>query len=98
MQWLGIALLPAASYRFSLEVRGATNHRGRRLHVGTLILDKMGASALLGALHLVDREPRPLQPPISHLEPGPLFWAFAAFAIAACSWRWATSGRRGNVA
>lgn len=84
MQWLGIALLPAASYRFSLDVLRATNHRvGRRRHVGTLILVVSGASALLALFTSSIVSLVRFQPPISHLEPGPFFWAFAAFYIAA---------------
>jgi len=82
LQWLGIALLPAAGYRFSLAVLRATNHRiGRRRIVGELVLAFSALSALLALFSTSIVSLVRFQPPISHLEPGPLFWAFTAFYI-----------------
>ncbi len=83
LQWLGIALLPAANYRFSLAVLRATNHRvGRRRGLGMLILGIAGVSAVLALFSTSIVDLVRFQPPISYLEPGPLFWVFSLFYAA----------------
>jgi hypothetical protein len=83
-QWLGIAMLPAAGYFFSLAVLRTTNYRiGRRRWVGLtmLALSTISAlSALFGA-QLVGAVR--FHPPISYLEAGPYFWLFALYYVAA---------------
>jgi hypothetical protein len=79
-EWLGIAFLPAAYYAFSLSVLQTTNYRiGRRWWVAlvTIVISALSAADALLGRALVD-EIR-FAPPISYLEAGPLFWAFAAF-------------------
>ncbi len=82
-EWLGIAMLPAGYYLFSLAVLRTTNYRlGRRrwmaLSVVLLSLAAVGAalfgSSLVGELRF--------SPPISYLEPGPLFPWFVVFFVA----------------
>ncbi|HXF62528.1 MAG TPA: histidine kinase N-terminal 7TM domain-containing protein [Caldilineaceae bacterium] len=81
-QWLGIALLPAVCYNFSLAVLHTTNYRiGRRRWIGwaTLVVSGVSAisalagSALVGQVHY--------RPPISYLEAGPFFFLFALYYI-----------------
>lgn len=83
-QWLGIALLPAASYSFALSVLETTNYRIRRRQwVATIIWGLGGVSALdaLLSVHVVDGIQ--FDPPISYLEAGPYFWLFTLyFALA----------------
>ncbi|MCC6456663.1 MAG: hypothetical protein IT328_17040 [Caldilineaceae bacterium] len=83
-QWLGIALLPAAYYLFSLAVLRTTNYRmGRRRWLALLgiILSVVSAITaifsnwIVGAVHYA--------PPISYLQAGPYFWLFAAYFVAA---------------
>lgn len=84
-QWLGIALLPAGYYLFSLTVLQVTNYRlSYRRWVGYAIAALAGVSVLsglfgnqiVGAVHYA--------PPLSYLEPGPMFgWFVAFFSLAA---------------
>ena len=85
LQWLGIALLPAASYMFSAAVLRTTNYRlSRRATIGWMILVVSGISALFALFTPFIVESVRFRPPLSYLEAGPLFWAFAAvFLIAA---------------
>ncbi|MCB0046791.1 MAG: hypothetical protein H6642_12730 [Caldilineaceae bacterium] len=82
-QWLGIAMLPAGYYLFSLAVLQTTNYRlGPRRWIGggIVLLSVISAVSALfgrqivGALRFV--------PPISYLEAGPLFWLFVVFFMA----------------
>jgi len=81
-QWLGVALLPAAYYLFSIAVLETTNYRiGRRrwMAVGiTLIGIASALNALLGS-QLVDRIR--FAPPISYLEAGPYFELFITYFV-----------------
>lgn len=83
-QWLGIALLPAAYYLFSLAVLRTTNYRiirRRRLGVLGIVISLASAAAALFS-NLIVGEVR-YSPPISYLEAGPYFWIFALyFAVA----------------
>jgi hypothetical protein len=83
LQWLGIAMLPAAYYLFSLEVLRTTNYRVRRRHrIGwaTLILSTISAlTAMFGTQIVSDVR---YHPPLSSLEAGPGFWVFAAYYVA----------------
>ena len=79
LQWLGIALLPAASYMFSAAVLRTTNYRlRRRATVGWIVLAASGISALFALFTPLIVEAVYFRPPISYLEAGPLFWLFAA--------------------
>ena len=84
LQWLGIAILPAAYYLFSLAVLRTTNyrmHRRRWIALIGIILSMVSAIAaffttsIVGVVHYT--------PPISYLEAGPYFWLFAAYFGAA---------------
>lgn len=84
LQWLGIAILPAAYYLFSLAVLRTTNyrmHRRRWIALVGIILSVTSAVAafftnlIVGVVHYT--------PPISYLEAGPYFWLFAAYFAAA---------------
>jgi hypothetical protein len=84
LQWLGIAILPAAYYLFSLAVLRTTNyrmHRRRWIALIGIILSMVSAVAafftnsIVGVVHYT--------PPISYLEAGPYFWLFAAYFGAA---------------
>jgi hypothetical protein len=83
-QWIGIAMLPWAYYTFSNAVLRTTNYRtGRRSTISLIMLGLSIASALAALFtnSLVNQVT--YEPPISYLEAGPLFWAFAAyFALA----------------
>ncbi|MFN2200238.1 MAG: histidine kinase N-terminal 7TM domain-containing protein [Caldilineaceae bacterium] len=82
LQWLGIALLPASSYQFSAAVLRTTNFRlGRRALLGSIIMVISGASAILALFTPMIAQAVHFKPPISYLEPGPLFWPFAIFFI-----------------
>lgn len=84
LQWLGIAMLPAAYYLFSLAVLRTTNYRVSRRHwigVGAVLLSLLSAvGALFGDQIVGDVVYRP---PISYLQPGPYFWLFAAYFVGA---------------
>lgn len=84
LQWLGVAMLPAAYYLFSLAVLRTTNYRiGRRrwlAWIGVVLSSVSAVGALFG--DQIVRNVR-YQPPISYLEPGPGFWPFAVYYVAA---------------
>ena len=80
LQWLGIAMTPAAAYLFSLSVLATTNYRIRRRRwIGFSALfisivsafDAVFGDAIVGQVLF--------RPPLSYLEGGPLFWPFAIF-------------------
>jgi hypothetical protein len=80
LQWLGIALLPWAYYSFSNAVLHTTNYysrRRRRLAIGIGVVSGVSAVMALFTPWLVGSVI--YDPPISHLEAGPLFWPFAIF-------------------
>ncbi|MCB0106436.1 MAG: hypothetical protein KDE53_11020, partial [Caldilineaceae bacterium] len=83
-QWIGIALLPAAYYFFSLVVLGTTNFRiGRRrwLALIFLVLGVVGSLAAWRDGYLVDGYY--FRPPLSYLKAGPYFGLFVIyFAVA----------------
>ncbi len=83
-QWLGIAFLPVAYYLFSLAVLRTTNYRMGRRHWGTWLGVVLSSASALAALFgdQIVRDVR-YQPPISYLEPGPWFWPFAVYYVAA---------------
>ena len=79
-QWVGIAMLPAAYYLFSLALLHATNYRvGRKKYIGWVTLCLSGVSAagalfgagLLGEIHY--------SPPLSYLQGGPYFGLFSLY-------------------
>ena len=82
LQWLGIALMPAASYLFSLAVLQTTNYRlGRRRGFGWGILSISLVSAAVAVFgEAIVGEVR-YHPPISYLEAGPLFGVFTLYYI-----------------
>lgn len=80
LQWLGIAMTPAAAYLFSLSVLATTNYRIRRrrwIGFSALVIsivsafDAVVGDAIVGQVLF--------RPPLSYLEGGPLFWPFAIF-------------------
>lgn len=82
LQWLGIAMLPAAYYLFSVAVLRTTNYRiGRRRIIGLVCLGLSALSAvtalfgtqIVGAVHY--------RPPISYLRAGPYFGLFAIYYV-----------------
>jgi hypothetical protein len=79
-EWLGIAMLPAAYYLFSLAVLTSTNYRvGRRQWVAGLLVAislLSAADALFGTRIVSDVESSALA---SWMLAGPWFWGFAAF-------------------
>ncbi len=79
-QWLGIAMLPAAYYLFSLAVLRTTNYRLRLRRwagLAALILSVLSAlSAVVGGQIVGDLV---YMPPLSYLEAGPHFWFFVVF-------------------
>jgi hypothetical protein len=79
-EWLGIALMPAAYYLFSLAVLATTNYRlGRRRWVGAILLVVSLASAFdaLFGSSIVDGVI--YTPLIAYLEAGTFFWLFTLF-------------------
>jgi hypothetical protein len=79
-QWLGIALMPAAYYSFSLAVLATTNYRIQRRQRVQWLLWAIALAGALDALfgrQIVDS--LLYAPPNSYLEAGPLFGAFALF-------------------
>ncbi|MEZ4622195.1 MAG: histidine kinase N-terminal 7TM domain-containing protein [Caldilineaceae bacterium] len=83
-QWIGIALLPAAYYFFSLVVLATTNFRiGRRRWVAACFF-VVGFASAGGAWidgHLV--RGYYYNPPISCLQPGPYFTLFVVYFVLA---------------
>lgn len=81
-QWLGVALVPAAYYLFSLAVLETTNYRiGRRRWVATAVSAIGLVSALMALFghQLVDQVR--FTPPISYLEAGPYFELFITYFV-----------------
>ncbi len=83
-EWLGIALLPATYYLFSIAVLRTTNYRVRRRRwIAALFvilslasaIDALFGSQIVGSIQFT--------PLISYLDAGPLFWPFAAFFVLA---------------
>lgn len=90
LQWLGIAMTPAAAYLFSVSVLETTNYRVRRrrwvgmaaLAISTAsAIDAIWGDAIVGQVYF--------RPPLSYLEGGPLFWPFAAYYVAVIGLAWA---------
>ena len=84
LQWLGIAMLPAAYYTFSNAVLRTTNHRTTRRSRISLIfyaISLASAGAAIFGNQLVGRVQ--FDSLISFLEPGPLFWPFTGYFILA---------------
>lgn len=80
LQWLGIAMLPAAYFTFSNAVLRTTNYRTtRRSRVSLLFyaLSLASAGIAMFGTQLVG-EVR-FSALISYLHPGPLFWPFAVY-------------------
>lgn len=83
LQWLGIAMLPAAYYLFSVAVLRTTNYRiGRRRVIGLvwLVISALSAVTALFGTQIVGAVR--YRPPISYLEAGPLFGVFAVYYVA----------------
>ncbi len=79
-QWLGIALLPAGYYLFSLTVLQVTNYRlSYRRGVGYVIVALAVVSMLSGLFGNQIVEEVHYAPPLSYLDPGPLFGWFVVF-------------------
>lgn len=79
-QWLGIAMLPAGYYLFSLAVLKTTNYKlTTRRWVGytVLALSAVAAVSALFGTQIVGM--LRFEPPLSYLEAGPLFWLFVVF-------------------
>ena len=79
-QWLGIAMMPAAYYLFSLAVLRTTNYRLRvRRWIGLAAVILSGVSALSAVMGDQIVGEVVFLPPLSYLEPGPYFWLFVLF-------------------
>lgn len=81
-QWLGVTLVPAAYYLFSLAVLETTNYRiGRRRWVATVVgvIGLLSAITALFGRQLVDQVR--FTPPISYLEAGPYFEIFITYFV-----------------
>ena len=82
LQWLGLAMTPAAAYFFSLSVLATTNYRIRRRRwIGFSALAISAASALDAVFGNAIVGQVIFRPPLSYLEGGPLFWPFAVFYV-----------------
>lgn len=85
-QWLGIALLPAAYYLFSIAVLRTTNYRVRKRRIVASVMVALSlasaADAIFGSMLVDEVRYTPL---LSYLEAGPLFGGFAAFFVFAVS-------------
>ena len=80
LQWLGIAMLPAAYYLFSLAVLRTTNYRiGRRRWVAIIVGLLSLASAFSAAIGGQIVGETIFVPPLSYLKAGPLFGLFVVF-------------------
>jgi len=81
-QWLGVALVPAAYYLFSLAVLETTNYRiGRRRWVAVIVALVGLASAMLALLGSQLVSEVRYTPPISYLEAGPYFEFFITYFV-----------------
>lgn len=79
-EWLGIALLPGAYFAFSYAVLRTTNyHTDRRRLINYAIGLLSVASALLAFFSTWLVDDVEFDPLLSFLQPGILFWPFAAF-------------------
>ena len=79
-EWLGIALLPGAYFAFSYAVLRTTNyHTDRRRLLNFAIGVLSIASALLAFFSSWLVDVVEFDPLLSYLQPGVLFWPFAAF-------------------
>lgn len=81
-QWLGVTLVPAAYYLFSLAVLETTNYRiGRRQWMGAAVsvIGLASAAMALFSHQLVDQVH--FTPPISYLEAGPYFEIFITYFV-----------------
>jgi hypothetical protein len=85
-EWLGIALLPAAYYIFSLSVLQTTNYRIQRRRWVGIVFVALGLFSAFDALfgqQLVNNVR--YTPSLSYLVAGPYFWAFAGYFALAVS-------------
>jgi hypothetical protein len=84
LQWLGIAILPAAYYIFSLAILRTTNYRMNRRRwialIGIVLSVVSAGAAIFTDLIVAQVHYRP---PISYLEAGPYFGLFAAYFVIA---------------
>lgn len=81
-QWLGVTLLPAAYYLFSLTVLETTNYRLSRRQWMAVLISILGLVSAVNALvggQLVNGVR--FTPPISYLEAGPYFELFILYFI-----------------
>ncbi|HHX42390.1 MAG TPA: hypothetical protein GX714_00160 [Chloroflexi bacterium] len=89
LQWLGIALMPAAYFHFSdalLRTTGFPSGRRRWIVMGGYLLGLATfLSAVLGEAIVTGITQRD---GIYHLLPGPLFWPFAAYYAVLTAWGW----------
>ena len=83
LQWFGIAFIPAAYLHFSHALLSTTNWRSRRRFL--TVIASYGISAILCALAILTDLlvlDGAMQPPVTHLAPGPLFPVFVLFFAA----------------
>ncbi len=86
-QWLGIAFIPAAYLGFSNELLATTGDRNKTRDRLVWISYASSALLLLGAI-FTDHVVRggALVPRAPHMHPGPLFWVYVAYFLAAVGW------------
>jgi len=79
-QWLGIAFLPFTYYIFSTAVLHTTNYSNRwSKYVAWSMLALSAISGLIAFFGNLIVDTLRYRPPLSYLEPGPLFGLFAAY-------------------
>ncbi|MFO7634416.1 MAG: histidine kinase N-terminal 7TM domain-containing protein [Caldilinea sp.] len=89
LQWLGIAMAPAAAYFFSLSVLATTNYRVRRRRWIAFLAFVISAASALDALFGNAIVGQVLyRPQLSYLEGGTLFWPFAIYYAIVIALAW----------
>jgi hypothetical protein len=87
IQWIGIALVPAAYLQFS-DALLRTTHKRDRWQQYAVALSYLASAAFLGLVFFTDWIVRDgvYLPHASHLVAGPLFWVFGLFFLVTLVW------------